>query len=208
MLHRLTDWVIDGWHLLLGSLLYFLFRPCSCCWRLTRCGCNPGGQGKEIRCVVKLFISPSTLFFFVSFLGACLSSELSELSFQILFLSIVPEPDRQCLGWACTRGVLDKERQGAGVWRALQTQVRAREVCQHHNRCRHHGRLWQIRPPGQEQVRNRSWRVHRQRLQPRGWGEQGGEERLKDDAVWCNKEEKINDWAISKAFYPGTCRCT
>lgn len=84
---------------------------------------------------------------------------------------LVPEPDWKRLGRAHAWGVLDEEREGAGVRRALQTQVRAREIRQHHDRRRHHGGLWQIRPAGQEQVRHRGRRVHRQRLQPGGRGE-------------------------------------
>lgn len=98
----------------------------------------------------------------------CLSDALSFPS--------VPEPDWECVGRAHTRGLLDEERQGARFRRALQTQVRARQVRQHHNRGGHHGRLWQIRSGGQEQVWQGGRRVHRERVQPRGRGEQGGQE--------------------------------
>lgn len=112
------------------------------------------------------------------------------------------EPHRQRVGRTYTWGHLAEEWQRAGTWRSHHAQVWARQVRQHHHRGSQFGRLGQVRPAGEEQVRHRGWRVHRQRLHTR---RRGWEERVEKYGSFRRERGRDMTRLHPKAFYSKAC---
>lgn len=112
------------------------------------------------------------------------------------------EPHWQRMGRPSAWSQLGEEWQRAGTRRSHQAQVWARQVRQHHHRGSQFDRLRQVRPAGEEQVRHRGWRVHRQRLHTRG---RHPEERVGKYGSCRRQKGRDMTSAHPTAFYFKTC---